>query len=68
MCLPPFLLARASPYVFVMGSGGQPAAVWAIVALGLLWLGLFVHQLRGRALLPLHDPEFTEAVGHVRTA
>ena len=37
-------------------------------SLGLLWLGLFVHQLRGRALLPLHDPEFTEAVGHVRTA
>src|SRR4029079_4795266 len=40
MCLPPFVLARASPYVFVMGSGGQPAAVWAIVALGLLWLGV----------------------------
>jgi hypothetical protein len=37
-------------------------------SLGLLWLGLFVYQLRGRALLPLHDPEFTEAVGHVRTA
>jgi len=37
-------------------------------SLGLLWLGLFVYQLRGRALLPLHDPEFTEALGHVRTA
>ena len=37
-------------------------------SLGALWLGLFVYQLRGRALLPLHDPEFTEAVGHVRTA
>jgi hypothetical protein len=37
-------------------------------SLGVLWLGLFVYQLRGRALLPLHDPEFTEAVGHVRTA
>jgi len=37
-------------------------------SLGILWLGLFVYQLRGRALLPLHDPEFTEAVGHVRTA
>jgi hypothetical protein len=38
------------------------------VSLGVLWLGVFVYQLRGRALLPLHDPEFTEAVGHVRTA
>jgi hypothetical protein len=37
-------------------------------SLGVLWLALFVYQLRGRALLPLHDPEFTEAVGHVRTA
>jgi hypothetical protein len=37
-------------------------------SMGALWLGLFVYQLRGRALLPLHDPEFTEAVGHVRTA
>jgi hypothetical protein len=37
-------------------------------SLGVLWLGLFVYQLRGRALLPLHDPEFSEAVGHVRTA
>ena len=38
------------------------------LALGALWLGAFVYQLRGRALLPLYDPEFTEAVGHVRTA
>jgi hypothetical protein len=38
------------------------------LALGALWLGVFVYQLRGRALLPLYDPEFTEAVGHVRTA
>lgn len=37
-------------------------------SLGVLWLGLFVYQLRGRALLPLHDPEFAEAIGHVRTA
>jgi hypothetical protein len=37
-------------------------------SLGALWLGVFVYQLRGRALLPLHDPEFSEAVGHVRTA
>jgi hypothetical protein len=39
-----------------------PLALWS------LWLGVFVYQLRGRALLPLHDPEFDEALGHVRTA
>jgi hypothetical protein len=28
-----------------------------------LWLGAFVWQLRGRAILPLHDPEFDAALG-----
>jgi len=30
-----------------------------------LWLGCFVWQLRGRAILPLHDPEFDEALGRI---
>ena len=38
------------------------------IALGAIWLGVFVYQLRGRALLPVYDPEFDEAVGDVRTA
>jgi len=38
------------------------------IALALIWLGYFVYQLRGRALLPLHDPEFREALKDVRTA
>jgi hypothetical protein len=38
------------------------------IALGGIWLGVFVYQLRGRALLPVYDPEFEEAVGDVRTA
>ena len=38
------------------------------ISLAAVWLGFFVHQLRGRALLPLHDPEFSEALKHVRTA
>lgn len=38
------------------------------ISLAAVWLGVFIHQLRGRALLPLHDPEFDEAVHHVRTA
>ncbi len=31
-------------------------------SLGAFWLGLFVRQLRGRAILPVHDPEFEEAL------
>jgi hypothetical protein len=38
------------------------------ISLAAIWLGLFIHQLRGRALLPLHDPEFSEAMKHARTA
>ena len=36
--------------------------------LAALWLSFFVYQLRGRALLPLYDPEFAEALKHVRVA
>ena len=52
--------------------GGEPHIHWLDVAvpisLAAIWLGYFVYQLRGRALLPLHDPEFREALKHVRTA
>ena len=52
--------------------GGEPHIHWLDLALpislGFVWLGYFVYQLRGRALLPLHDPEFREALKHVRTA
>jgi hypothetical protein len=30
-----------------------------------LWLGAFVWQLRGRAILPVHDPEFEETLGPI---
>jgi hypothetical protein len=30
-----------------------------------LWAGVFVWQLRGRAILPLHDPQFDEALGKI---
>jgi len=33
------------------------------LTLGSLWLGCFLWQLRGRAILPVYDPEFEEAVG-----
>jgi hypothetical protein len=34
-------------------------------SLGSLWLGCFVWQLRGRAILPVHDPQFDEALGRI---
>jgi hypothetical protein len=35
------------------------------VALAAVWLGCFVRQLRGRAILPVHDPQFDEALGRI---
>ncbi|MBI3400852.1 MAG: hypothetical protein HY048_05475 [Acidobacteria bacterium] len=35
------------------------------VSLGAIWLGCFIGQLRGRAILPLHDPGFDEALGRI---
>jgi hypothetical protein len=35
------------------------------LTLGAIWLGCFVQQLRGRAILPVHDPEFDEALGRI---
>jgi hypothetical protein len=34
-------------------------------SLGAIWVGCFISQLRGRAILPLHDPEFDEALGRI---
>jgi hypothetical protein len=33
------------------------------LTLGSVWLGCFFWQLRGRAILPVHDPQFGEALG-----
>ena len=35
------------------------------LTLGSLWLACFIRQLRGRAILPVHDPEFDEALGDI---
>jgi hypothetical protein len=35
------------------------------LALGAIWLGCFIWQLRGRAILPVHDPQFGEALGRI---
>ncbi|HKT81942.1 MAG TPA: hypothetical protein VJP86_17055 [Vicinamibacterales bacterium] len=33
------------------------------IALGGIWISAFLRQLSGRAILPVHDPEFDEALG-----
>ena len=35
------------------------------IALGGIWLTAFIWQLRGRAILPVHDPEFEETLGEI---
>jgi hypothetical protein len=35
------------------------------LTLGSIWLACFIWQLRGRAILPLHDPQFEEALGRI---
>ena len=35
------------------------------LALAALWGGCFIWQLRDRPILPLHDPEFDEALGAI---
>jgi hypothetical protein len=35
------------------------------LSLGTLWTGCFLWQLRGRPILPVHDPQFDEALGRI---
>ncbi|HEY7292410.1 MAG TPA: hypothetical protein VH583_21405 [Vicinamibacterales bacterium] len=35
------------------------------IALGSGWLAAFLWQLRGRAILPVHDPQFDETLGRI---
>jgi hypothetical protein len=35
------------------------------LALSAIWIACFLWQLRGRAVLPIHDPQFTEALGRI---
>ncbi|PYQ98197.1 MAG: hypothetical protein DMF97_13020 [Acidobacteria bacterium] len=35
------------------------------LSLGAVWLGCFFRQLRGRPILPVHDPEFDEVLGPI---
>jgi hypothetical protein len=64
------LLLRWIDMIWLVAPGYHPGRitihlldVLLLLALGALWLGCFVHQLQRRPLLPVHDPEFIEAVG-----
>ena len=35
------------------------------VTLGALWTAALIWQLRGRPILPVHDPEFDDALGRI---
>jgi hypothetical protein len=35
------------------------------LTLGSIWLGCFLWQLRARAILPVHDPQFDETLGRI---
>jgi hypothetical protein len=35
------------------------------LSLGAVWTGVFISQLRSRPILPVHDPEFDEALGPI---
>jgi hypothetical protein len=35
------------------------------LSLAAIWAACFLWQLRGRAILPIHDPQFTEALGRM---
>jgi hypothetical protein len=35
------------------------------LTLGSIWLGCFIWQLRGRAILPVNDPQFDETIGRI---
>jgi hypothetical protein len=35
------------------------------LSMGAVWTGCFIHQLRGRAILPIHDPQFDETLGSI---
>ncbi|MFQ5983183.1 MAG: hypothetical protein ACE5KS_07405, partial [Woeseiaceae bacterium] len=36
----------------------------APIGLGGIWMWFFIRQLKGRSLVPLHDPRLQEVVGH----
>jgi hypothetical protein len=66
------LLARTIDLFWLISPAFHRQGVWVSwldvtlpVALGACWIGSFVWQLRGRAILPVHDPQFDETLGRI---
>ena len=66
------LIVRLLDLFWLIAPEFHPAGVavsWLDVVLpmtlGAIWLGCFIRQLRGRAILPVHDPEFDETLGRI---
>jgi len=66
------LVMRVVDLHFLVAPALHPGGVWVSwldvllpLALFSLWLGCFAWQLRGRAILPVHDPQFDEALGRI---
>jgi hypothetical protein len=66
------LVVRIVDLYWLIGPEFHPHGIaisWMDVLLpptiGALFTGCFVYQLRGRAILPVHDPEFDEAIGPI---
>ena len=66
------LVVRVVDLFWLIGPEFHPngiAVSWLDVVLpltiGAIFTGCFVYQLRGRAILPVHDPEFDEALGPI---
>jgi len=66
------LLVRVVDLFWLVAPAFHQQAVWVSwldvalpLSLGALWLGCFFWQLRGRAILPVHDPEFDETLGPI---
>jgi hypothetical protein len=54
-----------APEFHTTGVRVSPLDVLLPLSMFAIWLGCFVWQLRGRPILPVHDPEFDEALGRI---
>jgi len=66
------LIVRLVDLFWLIAPEFHTAGVWVSwldvvlpLSLTAIWLGYFVWQLRGRAILPMHDPQFDEALGRI---
>jgi hypothetical protein len=57
-----------APTFHPAGPSAHGLDVLTPIAIGGLWLSAFLGQLRGRSLVPLHDPRFVEVIEGIKEA